>query len=63
MLPYVKTENTYDDREMFLRLYVKRHKAGDIAEDMGIKPSTVRDHAKDVAIQARELYYKKMEQF
>ena len=63
MLPYVKTENTCDDREMFLRLYVKRQKAEDIAEDMGTSPSTVRRHAQDVAFQARELYYKKMEQF
>ena len=63
MLPFVETKNTEDDREMFLRLYVRKQKAEDIAKDMEISASTVQRRAKEVAFIARDLYYKKMEQF
>ena len=52
----VRTAHAHDDREMFIRLYVKKERAEDIARDMDVSVATVYRRTKALAAAAIEQY-------
>ena len=60
MLAKVKTKNSKDDHEMFVRLRIKGHSVEDIASDMGLSQGTVYRRVKNFTTAAIKLFHQYM---